>query len=105
VFRPVPDRRTGQIVVELVREQLNGAARAETKSASSTNGAQPSTKVCTLCGVTKSAAAFNAGRRQCRKCRNARYPRSRRARGAVRVEAVAAGDEEPPRTDGNGAET
>jgi hypothetical protein len=93
-----------RLIPELVGEQLNGSAPAplETESASSTNGA-PSTKVCTLCGETKPSAAFNAGRRQCRKCRNARYPRSRRARGSAT--AVVVSDEEPPRTGGNGGET
>jgi recombinational DNA repair protein (RecF pathway) len=90
-----------RIVVELIHEQLNGAAPApvETRAALSTNGVAPSTKVCTLCGETKPSSAFNAGRRQCRKCRNARYPRSRRARGTATPSTVAmASDEEPPRT-------
>jgi hypothetical protein len=87
-----------RIVVELIHEQLNGghAGLDLQEVPASTNGATPSTKVCTLCGETKPSSAFNAGRRQCRKCRNARYPRSRRARGTAT--APTAGDEEPPRT-------
>jgi hypothetical protein len=87
-----------RVVVELVREQLNGAVPV-TEVPQSTNGAA---KVCTLCGQTKPSSAFNVGRRQCRKCRNARYPRNRRARRTSSV--VVAGDEEPPRTGGSGAE-
>jgi succinylarginine dihydrolase len=91
-----------RVVLELVHEQLNGAAPAPvpTGASLSTKGAAPSMKVCTLCGETKPSSAFNAGRRQCRKCRNARYPRSRRARGSATAPTVVmAGDEEPPRTD------
>jgi hypothetical protein len=96
-----------QLALVLVRQELaelttslNGTASApvEVKTVPSADGAAPSTKVCTLCGETKPASAFNAGRRQCRQCRNARYRRSRRSRGTVGVEAVVTGDEEPPRT-------
>jgi hypothetical protein len=91
-----------RVVRELVHERLNGAAptRVEAETARTAIGTTeaPSTMVCTLCGETKPSAAFNAGRRQCRKCRNARYPRSRRARARGTAIAPVA-DEEPPRTD------
>jgi hypothetical protein len=85
-----------RLVPELVAEALNGATPApiETKTA---NGATetPPTKVCRICGETKPASAFEAGRHQCRACRGRRYPRNGRARGTVTAPVV---DEEPPRT-------
>jgi hypothetical protein len=62
-----------QVVRELVREQLNGTASASVEDAAE-NGAAPSTKVCRICGETKPASAFEAGRHQCRACRGRRYP-------------------------------
>jgi hypothetical protein len=66
-----------RVVVELVREELNGYAPAPARDQGRTKRERRSpvsTRVCTLCGETKPSSAFNAGRRQCRKCRNARYP-------------------------------
>jgi hypothetical protein len=98
-------RLVPELVPELVAEALNGATPAtmEPKAANGATAA-PSTKVCRVCGETKPATAFEAGRQQCRACRSRRYPRHSRARGTVTAPAV---DEEPPRTGAveSGAET
>jgi hypothetical protein len=83
-----------QVVIELVREQLNGAAPVETKSASSTDGA-PSTKVCRSCGSEKPAGAFARNRRVCRDCRREQGRRAEEARVDRRREQ-ADDDEEGP---------
>jgi hypothetical protein len=85
-----------QVVVELVREQLNGAAPLETKSADRTNGA-PSTKVCRSCGSEKPADQFAPNRRVCKACRREQgrsWEEQRVARR--RMEAASDDDEEVP---------
>jgi predicted RNA-binding Zn-ribbon protein involved in translation (DUF1610 family) len=86
-----------QVVVELVREQLNGAAAAPAAA----NDAVPSTRVCKTCGRELPLDRFAAHRHECKSCRNVRYPRNRRARSTAKAStAVVAVDEEPPRTTG-----
>jgi hypothetical protein len=84
-----------QVVIELVREQLNGAAPVETKSASSTNGG-PSTKVCRSCGSEKPADQFASNRRVCKACRREQGRSWEDARARRRMEAAADSDEEDP---------
>ena len=89
-----------RVVVELVREQLNGDRLAKAQSAVSgpenaqteTNGPgetsdspQTSTglKTCRVCGEQKAARAFERGRRQCRQCRRGVERRSRERRAAA----------------------
>jgi hypothetical protein len=97
-----------QVVVELVREQLNGHAPAPVEATvtrtettqESTNGSMSTSasadrKACVLCGETKPSSSFDPGRRQCRTCRTARYPKKRGARATTMPAAV---DQEPPRT-------
>jgi hypothetical protein len=55
-----------RVVVELVREQLNGAASVATEAPQNTNGA---TKTCRTCGIEKPADQFAANRRVCKSCR------------------------------------
>jgi hypothetical protein len=82
-----------QIVVELVREQLNGAEPAPVE-APAVNGTAPATRVCKTCGQELPLDRFAPHRHECKQCRNKRYPRSRRARET----AAAASETEPPRT-------
>jgi hypothetical protein len=85
-----------QVVVELVREQLNGAAPAP-EAASSANGAVPSTKVCRTCGDEKPAGEFAHNRRVCKSCRREQGRTWEEARVARRrVEAAPDDDEEGP---------
>jgi hypothetical protein len=62
-----------QVVVELVREHLNGAAEATQLQSKATNGPVPASdqtpastgrKTYRICGETKPASAFEAGRHQ-----------------------------------------
>jgi hypothetical protein len=98
-----------QVVVELVREQLNGAAPGlgpptETAVDGPENAQQarngpsrisdtPQTssvlKTCRVCGEQKPARAFERGHRQCRQCRRAAERRSRERRTAARATAKA----------------
>jgi hypothetical protein len=96
-----------RLVVELVREQLNGQVPApvETKAA---NGATPATKTCRTCGREKPASEFAANRRVCKPCRReqnhaweAERVERRREQGAAPddeegpLPATLAADEEP----------
>jgi hypothetical protein len=88
-----------QVVVELVREQLNGAALASVETPA-VNDAAPLTRVCKTCGRELPLDRFAPNRHECKSCRNARYPRRRQARGTAKAStSVVAVDEEPPRTD------
>jgi ribosomal protein L37E len=83
-----------QVVVEHVREQLNGATPAPVETMAA-NGTASTTRICKTCGRELPLNRFAPHRHECKSCRNARYPRNRRARGAAKAST---GDEEPPRT-------
>jgi hypothetical protein len=96
-----------RVVVELVREQLNGATpslgpTAETAVSGPENGQElrrrpgltpkpaPVERRCNRCGETKLAGEYAPGRGTCRSCRRAQQ-REHDRRAAL-------ADEEPPRT-------
>jgi hypothetical protein len=86
-----------QVVVELVREQVNGAGPASVETPV-VNGAAPAMRVCKTCARELPLDRFAPNRHECKSCRNARYPRHRRARGTAQAStAVVVVDEEPPR--------
>jgi hypothetical protein len=95
-----------QVVVELVREQLNGSGpgpSAQTGVSGSENAQEPRLRPgpkpksppverrCNRCGETKAAGEYGRGRGTCRSCRRAQQ-RDHDRRAAL------ADDEESPRT-------
>jgi hypothetical protein len=91
-----------QIVVELVREQLNGSGPGPSAQTAVENAQEPRLRPgpkpksppverrCNRCGETKAAGEYGRGRGTCRSCRRAQQrEHDRRASLA---------DEEPPRT-------
>ncbi len=93
-----------QVVVELVREQLNGHPPLVLPEEATNGSARPSDapragrKRCTVCGEYKGRNAFPGGRARCRKCltaAKAQRARERRERERQRSsESTASG--EPP---------
>jgi hypothetical protein len=85
-----------RVVVELVREQLNGAASVVAEAPQSTNGATPSTKTCRACGIEKPADQFAPNRRVCKPCRREQGRGWEEGRVARRREQRTASETEPP---------
>jgi hypothetical protein len=91
-----------QIVVELVREQLNGSGPGPSAQTAVENAQEPRLRPgpkpksppverrCNRCGETKAAGEYGRGRGTCRSCRRAQQ-REHDRRAAL-------ADEEPPRT-------
>jgi hypothetical protein len=98
-----------RVVVELVREQLNGSGPGPSAQTAVENAQEPRLRPgpkpksppverrCNRCGEMKAAGEYGRGRGTCRNCRRAQQ-REHDRRAAL-------ADEEPPRTGDSGAAT